>query len=160
LKQRELSCSDQFGPADKRRLSRRRVEAELSIAQKRRRAAALSAEHGAHPCQQFADLERFDQIVIRAEIEPIDALIDAIPSSNDDDGEPAAERTQAPKDIPTVRLRQPLAGTVCLGAVRDNPSPKALLSRQGHVSPFGRNPLWYAKGSKAPRIQGCPSLHR
>ena len=58
------------------RLVRRRVEMHDAVAQDGRGAAALPSQNGAHPCQQFAGIERLDQIIIGAQIEPADPVID------------------------------------------------------------------------------------
>jgi len=68
---------------------------------------AETRENGAHTRQQLANLEWFHQIVVRAEIEPVDPVIDAVARGHDDHGEPPAQRAQAPKHLTAVRLRQP-----------------------------------------------------
>ncbi len=101
LARRELRCL-----AEVRGFPGCRIEAELSIGQQRRRARALAAQHSAHPCQQFANFEGLDQIIVGAEIEPIDPVVDAIPRGHDDDGKPAAKRAQVPQHVPAIGHRQ------------------------------------------------------
>jgi hypothetical protein len=44
--------------------------------------------------QQFSNLERFYHIVVRAEIEAVDAVVNAVPRGNNDNRKLAAKRTK------------------------------------------------------------------
>src|SRR6185312_14056624 len=79
------------------------IEADDTIAQDRLTAAALPAEDGAHARQELADLERFDEVVVGAEIEADYAVIDLIARRDDDDGNLLA-RAEAPQDRQSFKL--------------------------------------------------------
>src|SRR5712671_4254715 len=80
---------------------------KLAIAEQRRRAAAFAAKHCAHARQQFANLERLYQIVVRAEIEAVDAVINTVPRGYNDDRKLAAERAKPAQHLSAIRQREP-----------------------------------------------------
>ncbi|MET4447618.1 hypothetical protein ABIB75_005919 [Bradyrhizobium sp. GM2.2] len=78
-----------------------------AIAEQRRRTAAFPAKNGAHARQQFANLERLYQIVVRAEIEAIDAVVNAVPRGHNDDRKLAAERAKPAQHLSAISQREP-----------------------------------------------------
>src|SRR5882724_12422993 len=106
-KQRELAGGKQRCLAVEGSFARCRIQMKLAIAEQRRRAAAFAAKDCAHARQQFSNLERLYQIVVRAEIEAIDAVVNAIPRGHNDDWEFAARRAKLAQHLAAIRQREP-----------------------------------------------------
>src|ERR1700721_3032848 len=66
------------------RLPRRRVEMNLTVAQKRRCRAALPSNNRADTRQQFAHIEGLCEVIVRTQVQTIDAFIDAVTRSQYD----------------------------------------------------------------------------
>src|SRR5207244_10403468 len=55
----------------------------------------------------FSNLERLYQIVVRAEIEAIDAVVNAVPRGHNDDRKLAAERAKPAQHLSAISQREP-----------------------------------------------------
>src|SRR5258708_13605533 len=95
-----------------------------AIAEEGRRAAAFAAKHCAHARQQFSNLERLYQIVIRAEIEAIDAVVNAVPRGHNDNRKFAAKPPKPAQHLAAIRQGKPkieqcyLVGLILRGDLR------------------------------------------
>jgi len=69
--------------------------------------AAGTAQQGAHPSLQLADVERLDQVVVGARVEAVDAVLDRLPRGEHEDGDPVARGAQAATDLETVDVGKP-----------------------------------------------------
>src|ERR1700739_1558880 len=77
LQQGELTSRQQRRLGRTTGRARGGIEIELAVAKKGRRATALAPKHRAHARQQFANLERLYQIVVRTKIEAVYTVVNA-----------------------------------------------------------------------------------
>ena len=87
-------------------LAGRRIELDHAVAEHRPTLPALAPYDRAQAREQFAGLERLDQIVVGAEIEAANPLLDAVPRGHDQDRQLVAALTQAAEHRKAVPPRQ------------------------------------------------------
>src|SRR5260221_13894054 len=106
LKHGEFARRKEGGLAEEGGFPGRGIEADFSVAEQCGRTAAFTPEHGAHPRQQFAYLEGFYQIIIRAEIQAVDTVFYAVARGHDDHRKPAADPAEPAQNLLAIGLRQ------------------------------------------------------
>lgn len=68
---------------------------------------AAGPEIGPDPRQEFLERERFDQVVVRAEVESLDPVGHPRPGAQHQDGDGVPALPQAPQDHEAVEIGQP-----------------------------------------------------
>lgn len=82
------------------------VQRNSPVGQNRRGGPVPSPAHGAHPRQQFACLKGFDQIIVRAEIQPPDAFFHRIAGRQNNQRHIVAAGADGPQHIHAVHPGQ------------------------------------------------------
>ena len=70
------------------------------------RAAGLAPQHRAHARGQLVEVERLDDVVVGAGVQPLDAVVDRVPCGEDEHRHLAAGAPQPLQDLQPVQPRQ------------------------------------------------------
>jgi len=84
-------------------------EIELQVRRRKRRLRAgdlATAQQRAHPGQQLGEREGLAQVIVRAELQAPDAVVDLIARREEQDRRVLARRADAAQDLPAVHLRK------------------------------------------------------
>ncbi|KGC71300.1 hypothetical protein DP56_5938 [Burkholderia pseudomallei] len=137
--------------AGARHAARGDVDRELAELHERIRIARIAARDRAHARGQLGQVERLDQIVVGAGVQPRDPVRDLIERGQDDDGHRRAARAQLAQEIePTPVGQQQIEQDQIVGRDRDVP-PRVREARDA----IGRMPVLLdlgADGLAEPRI--------
>ena len=87
-------------------LPRREVELRLRSADRRLRMTARAAHDRSHTCEQLTQIERLDQIVVRAEIEPRDAIVQTVARGEHEHRRAIAVLPRSPQHFQSRASRQ------------------------------------------------------
>ena len=85
----------------------RQIESEIANAQVERRFFGKTAAQGAHPRNQFLHRKWFGQIIIRAQLQARDTILDLAAGGEHQDTARNVARTQATQDFKPVHSWQP-----------------------------------------------------
>src|SRR3954454_8457836 len=107
LEQLELALRELDPPVAARDLVGVRVEHEVADAQRRHAARRAAAQQRAHAGQQLLALEGLDQVVVRADVEPLDARLQRVARGEHEDRHLVAVIAQALGDVHAVEPGEP-----------------------------------------------------
>ncbi|VWB56907.1 hypothetical protein BTE28158_02625 [Burkholderia territorii] len=83
------------------------VERERAVAHDGRAAARAAPGQRTHACLELVERERLGHVVVRAEVEPLHALVDAVGGGQDQHGEIGIARAQALEHVEPGHPGQP-----------------------------------------------------
>src|SRR5215212_4811797 len=106
LEQLELALGQLDRALAAMHLVRVRVEGEVADAQRGHPARRPAPQQRAQPREQLLALERLDEVVVGADVEPLDARVERVAGGQHEDGRVVLVLAQASRDVDAVHPRQ------------------------------------------------------
>ena len=104
FEQRELTASHRHRRSTDAHFAGRRVESEITRGKDIRSLGRAATGQGAQPCEQLREGERLDEVVVGADIEATDAIVDRIARREQQDRRPVARGAELAAEAEPVAV--------------------------------------------------------